>query len=123
MFGEVNIAAERGWLNREIEPAAKKISEGEQIMARHLAAARYQQGVAPERLYGRIERVESREIRIVKPQLREPGADVGDEPARVSPVQVPDRRRQHHDVPESKMRLQHELAGCCTAHDSAKSGG
>jgi hypothetical protein len=95
---DVDVALELGHTHVEAELGIQVLDEAVQKMPRLLIAAVDQGIVAVDDGDVRVVLVERRQIRVEVPEVGAGRAHIGLELPRVTLVQVPDGRRQHHDV-------------------------
>src|SRR4051794_33186074 len=104
----VNIAPELSRLNRQSKPAIQEFYVPVQAVVRRLIATVDQRIAAFDRLSPFCFLLQPRDEWIVLPYFREERLHIRLELARVAPVQVPDRRRQHHDVSRRKVTFENQ---------------
>ena len=94
----MNVSLERRRLDADAELLAQEPREGVDEMIRALVAVMNERILALDRFHVRRVLRERREMRIVLPQAGARRAHVREEALRTSRVQIPHRRREHHEV-------------------------
>lgn len=114
IVAQVDVAFEGSGPDAQAKLLVQILDEPVNEMIRRVVAAMNERVVADHRLHVGILLVQGSDLRIVLPERRAGSAHVRQESTGVSPMQIPDRRREHHDVPWRQVIFKHPLF-----HDSS----